>query len=36
MEKLHIIMEKAGIKPEDKLAVVGANSANWAICFSAF
>lgn len=33
MEKLHIIMEKAGIKPEDKLAVVGANSANWAICF---
>ena len=33
MEKLHLLMEKAGVKPNDKLAIVGANSAHWAICF---
>lgn len=33
MEKLHILLEKAGIRPEDKVALVGANSAHWAICF---
>lgn len=33
IEKLHIILEHAGIKKGDKVALVGRNSSNWAICF---
>ena len=33
IEKFHIILEQAGIKPGDKVALVGRNSSNWAICF---
>lgn len=33
--KFHIILEKAGIKKGDKVAIVGRNSSNWAICFFA-
>ena len=33
MSELHILLEKAGIRPEDKVALVGANSTYWAICF---
>ena len=33
IEKFHIILEHAGIKPGDKVALVGRNSSNWAICF---
>ena len=33
MSELHILLEKAGIRPEDKVALVGANSTHWAICF---
>ena len=35
MVKLHIIFEKSGIKKGDKIALIGKNSANWAICFLA-
>lgn len=31
--KLHIGMETAGLKPGDKIAVCGRNSANWAVAF---
>lgn len=33
IEKFHIILERAGIKKGDKVAIVGRNSSNWAICF---
>lgn len=33
MEKLHLLMEKSGIKARDKVSVVGGNSADWAISF---
>ena len=33
MSELHILLKKAGIRPEDKVALVGANSTHWAICF---
>ena len=33
IEKIHIILEHAGIKKGDKVALVGRNSSNWAICF---
>lgn len=33
IEKFHIILEYAGIKKGDKVAIVGRNSSNWAICF---
>lgn len=33
IEKFHIILEYAGIRPGDKVALVGRNSSNWAICF---
>lgn len=33
--KLHIIFEAAGLKPGDKIAICGRNSANWAIVFLA-
>jgi long-chain acyl-CoA synthetase len=35
IENLHIFFEEAGIKPGDKIAIVGKNSANWAISFFA-
>lgn len=33
IEKFHIILERAGVKKEDKVAIVGRNSSNWAISF---
>lgn len=33
MAKLHIGMETAGLKPGDKIALCGRNSANWAVAF---
>ena len=33
MEKFHILLAEAGIKPGDKVALIGRNSSNWAICF---
>lgn len=33
IEKFHIILEHAGIKPGDKIAVCGRNSAHWAVTF---
>lgn len=33
MAKLHIGMEVAGLKPGDKIAICGRNSANWAVAF---
>ena len=36
IEKFHILLEHAGIKKGDKVAIVGRNSSNWAICFSEY
>lgn len=33
IEKLHILYEKTGISPGDKIAVCGHNSAHWAVAF---
>lgn len=33
--KFHIVMKRAGIRPGDKIAVCGRNSAHWAVCFLA-
>ena len=33
--KFHIVLESAGIKPGDKIAVCGRNSAHWAVTFLA-
>ena len=33
VEKLHIIFEKSGIKPGDKVAICGKNSSTWAVVF---
>lgn len=33
--KLHILFEHSGLKPGDKVALCGKNSANWAIAFLA-
>ncbi|MGL5562102.1 MAG: AMP-binding protein [Tannerellaceae bacterium] len=33
IEKIHILLEKAGIKKGDKVALAGRNSSNWAIAF---
>ncbi|MDD4515507.1 AMP-binding protein [Massilibacteroides sp.] len=33
IEKFHILLEHAGIKKGDKVALVGKNSSEWAICF---
>lgn len=33
IEKFHIILEQAGIKKGDKIAIVGRNSSNWASTF---
>ena len=35
MEKLHIMMEAAGIQKGDRIAVCGRNSAHWAVAFLA-
>ena len=35
IEKLHIMMEAAGIQPGDRIAVCGRNSAHWAVAFLA-
>ena len=35
IEKLHIMMEAAGIKQGDRVAVCGRNSAHWAVAFLA-
>ena len=31
IEKLHIILEASGVKPGDKVAICGRNSARWGI-----
>ena len=33
IEKFHIVLESAGIRPGDKIAVCGRNSAHWAVTF---
>ena len=33
IEKFHLVLEHAGIKPGDKIAVCGRNSAHWAVVF---
>ena len=33
--KFHIVLKRAGIRPGDKIAVCGRNSAHWAVCFLA-
>lgn len=33
--KLHLLLREAGIKPRDKVALCGRNSANWAVAFLA-
>lgn len=33
IEKMHIMLESAGIKPGDKVAIYGKNGSNWAITF---
>ena len=33
IEKLHILFEHIGIKPGDKIALCGRNSANWTATF---
>ncbi len=35
IEKLHILFENSGIKPGDKIALCGRNSAHWAVAFMA-
>ena len=35
IEKIHIAMEGAGIKPGDKIAICGRNSAHWTVTFLA-
>ena len=35
VEKLHILFEAAGVKPGDKVAICGKNSAVWALVFIA-
>lgn len=35
IEKAHILLEKAGIKPGDKVALCGKNGTNWAVAFLA-
>jgi len=33
IEKYHILLEHAGIRPGDKVAIIGRNSSHWAISF---
>lgn len=35
IEKLHLMMEYAGIRPGDKIALCGRNSSNWCVAFMA-
>lgn len=35
IEKIHIIFEKTGIVPGDKIALIGRNSSNWAVAYLA-
>lgn len=35
IEKLHIMFEHSGIRKDDKIAICGRNSANWAVAFLA-
>ena len=35
IEKLHILFEQSGIRPGDKIAICGRNSAHWAVAFLA-
>ena len=35
IEKLHILYEHCGVKPGDKIAICGRNSAHWAVAFLA-
>lgn len=35
IEKLHILFDNSGVKPGDKIALAGRNSANWAVAFLA-
>lgn len=35
IEKLHILFENSGVKPDDQIALAGRNSANWAVAFLA-
>lgn len=35
IEKLHLMMEAAGIRPGDKIALCGRNSSNWYVAFLA-
>ena len=35
IEKLHILFEHCGLKPQDKVALCGRNSAHWAVAFLA-
>ena len=35
IEKLHILFEHCGVKPQDKIALCGRNSAHWAVAFLA-
>ncbi len=35
IEKLHILFEHSGIRPGDKIAICGRNSAHWAVAFLA-
>lgn len=35
IEKLHILFEEGGIRPGDKIAICGRNSAHWAVAFLA-
>ena len=35
IEKMHILMEAAGIKKGDKIAICGRNSSHWAVAFFA-
>lgn len=33
VEKIHLVMENIGIRPGDKIAVCGRNSANWCVAY---
>lgn len=35
IEKLHILFENSGVKKQDKIALCGRNSSNWAVAFLA-
>ena len=35
IEKIHIMFENAGVKPGEKIAICGRNSAHWAVTFLA-